>query len=237
MAQRGAQGARGGGVVTVDDAFARVVGRQASEEERARLYKLRDALGLRDNDAFWSIVMALEHYDAFFRQYPAQLADQTARCLESARAAFAVAAEKEAAQAQRLLSMRVAETSVEIARKLAERPVDLHRVTTLLAAVVAFGALCVSAGYHLATPERPYWRVQDAALPVAERAFSMVLSVPAGWMVFALLVPSAAYGAKLGWAMAAPATAGRRERVAGWSLVAACIFGCIACAVLIAEVT
>jgi len=31
-----------------------------SDEERQRLYRLRDALGLRDNDAFWSIVIALE---------------------------------------------------------------------------------------------------------------------------------------------------------------------------------
>jgi hypothetical protein len=35
------------------------VGRQVSEAERARLYRLRDALGLRDNDAFWSIVRRL----------------------------------------------------------------------------------------------------------------------------------------------------------------------------------
>src|ERR1019366_4001115 len=100
--------------------------------------RLRDALGLRDNAAFWSIVMALEHYDAFFRQYPAQLAEETARAIESARAAFAVGAEKEAAEVHRVLSARVAETSVEIARKLAERPVGLHRVTTVVAAVVAF---------------------------------------------------------------------------------------------------
>jgi hypothetical protein len=64
--------------VNLDEAFAKVVGRQASEQERERLYRLREALGLRDNDAFWSIVLALEYYDAFFRQYPAQLAEETA---------------------------------------------------------------------------------------------------------------------------------------------------------------
>ena len=78
--------------MSVEEAFAKVVGRHASEEERQRLYRLRDALGLRDNDAFWSIVMALEHYDSFFRQYPAQLAEQTERCIEDARKAFAAAA-------------------------------------------------------------------------------------------------------------------------------------------------
>ena len=84
---------------------------------------MRDALGLQDNDAFWAIVMALEHYDSFFRRYPKELAEEAARTIESARAAFALAAAKEAAQAQRTLSEQVAQTSAEIARKLAERPV------------------------------------------------------------------------------------------------------------------
>jgi hypothetical protein len=61
--------------VSVEETFAKVVGRHASDEERRRLYRLRDALGLRDNDAFWSIVMALEYYDSFFRRYPAELAE------------------------------------------------------------------------------------------------------------------------------------------------------------------
>jgi hypothetical protein len=47
--------------VSVEEALAKVVGRQASDDERPRLYRLREALGLRDNDAFWNIVMALEH--------------------------------------------------------------------------------------------------------------------------------------------------------------------------------
>ena len=110
--------------MSVEEAFAKVVGRQASHEERARLYRLRDALGLRDNDAFWSIVMALEHYDSFFRAYPEKLAEQTARTIESARAAFAIAAEKEAAQA---LHRAVAIAPLAAARRDAVeklRPVD-----------------------------------------------------------------------------------------------------------------
>jgi hypothetical protein len=221
----------------VDDAFTKVVGRQASEEERARLYRLRDALGLHDNDAFWSIVMALEHYDAFFRRYPAELAEQTARSIENARAAFAVAAEKEAAQVQRVLSERVAETSVEIARKLAEKPVGLHRVTMVLAAVVVFGALCVSAGYSLAGPERPFWVGSGTGQRGVQRLLALVLAVPAGWMTFALLIPAAVYGAKVGWGVAGDAMAERRERVLGWCIVAACILGCVACAVMLAKVT
>ena len=98
--------------MNIDEAFARVVGRPPSEEQRDRLHRLREVLGLRDNDAFWSIVIALEYYDSFFRQYPAQLARETQRCIEGVRAAFAVAAEKETAHVERVLSEKVAETSV-----------------------------------------------------------------------------------------------------------------------------
>jgi hypothetical protein len=223
--------------VNIDEAFAKVVGRQAAPAERERLYRLREALGLRDNDAFWSIVMALEYYDSFFRQYPAELAEQTARCIESARNAFAAAADKEAAQMQRMLSEKVAETSVEIARKLAERPVGLHRVTTALAAVVAFGALCVSAGYNLGAPERPFWVAKDEGLRGAERGLSVVLALPAGWMIFALLLPAAVYGARVGWGLAADRSAERRERIVGGCMVTACICACVACAVMLAKVT
>ena len=223
--------------MTVDDAFAKVVGRQASEGERARLYRLRDALGLRDNDAFWSIVMALEHYDSFFRAYPAQLAEAAGRTIEHARAAFAAAAEREAAEVQRVLSEKVAETSVEIARKLAERPVGLHRVTLVLAAVVAFGALCVNGGYELAGAGRPFWAAKVGNLEGIARPLAAVLSVPAGWMVFALLVPSALYGVKVGWAAASDAMAERRDRAVGWCIVGICVVGCVACVAMLAKLT
>src|SRR5579859_5005621 len=223
MARRGPKGARRGHLVSLEDAFAKVVGRSASEDERARLYRLRDALGLRDNDAFWAIVMALEHYDSFFRVYPDQLAEKTAQCIESARATFAVAASQEAARAQRLLSERVAQTSVEIARKLADRPIGVHRITAVLAAVVAFGALCVHAGYELAAGNVPFWaRSQASDLPGPQRTLAAVLSVPAGWMFFALLLPLAVYAARAAWTLTADPLAARRDKAIGWCMLALC---------------
>ena len=100
MARLGPQGPRRSLAVSVDDTFAKVVGRHGSDEERQRLYRLRDALGLRDNDAFWSIVIALECDDSFFRRYLAELAEHAERCIEDARAASAAAAEPEAAHAR-----------------------------------------------------------------------------------------------------------------------------------------
>jgi hypothetical protein len=220
---------------SIETAFAKLLGRQATQAEGERLHRLRNVLGLRDNDAFWSIVMALEHYDSFFRAYPAQLSEATERALENVRAACAAAAAQEVAAVQRALAEKVAETSVTIARKLAERPLGLHRVTAALAAVVAFGGLCVHAGYALAAPGRPFWmRSSDDGSGMA-RALTGVLSVPAGWMMFALLVPGAVHGARFGWRMAADALSEARDRAVGWCIVVCCVLGVAACALLLAR--
>ena len=46
--------------MATEEAFAKLLGRQPSEKERERLYRVRDALGIQENDAFWYIVMTLE---------------------------------------------------------------------------------------------------------------------------------------------------------------------------------
>jgi hypothetical protein len=197
------------------------------------LYRLRDALGLRDNDALWSIVIALEHYDSFFRAYPDKVAEKTAQSIDSARAAFAAAARLEAAQVERLLSERVAQTSVEIARKLAEEPWRPHRTTAALAAVVAFGALCVHAGYSLALTDKPFWVARSENASGLSRLLAIVLSLPAGWMIFALLLPAAGYGARQGLRLAGDAVADWSDKVLGWTLLLVCVMGSVACAVLL----
>ncbi len=223
--------------MSIDDAFVKLTGRQATLEERERLQRIREALGLADNDAFWSIVMALEYYDSLWRQYPAQFAEHTARTIERARAAFAAAAQKEAAQAQRVLSAQVAETSVAMARRLADRPLGVHRVTLCLAAVVAFGALCVHAGTHLAPSDAAWRPVGATEVRGSAGVIARVLSVPAGWMIFALLMPAAAVGVRAGWDMAADPLADRRDKAVGACVVAFCVAGAVACAVLMARVT
>jgi hypothetical protein len=223
-------------VSDVETAFEQVIGRQPSDAERQRLYKLRDSLGLRENDAFWFIVMALEQYDALFREYPRQLAEETARTIEGARATFAAAAQGEAAHVQQVLSQKVAETSVQIARKLSERPLALHRVTMVLAAVVAFGALCVNTGYNLATSARPFWASPERFSGV-QRVLSLVFAVPAGWMLFVFALPGAWHTGSVGWALARDQEGGPRERVLGWTITTVCAVSCVALAIMIAKLT
>jgi hypothetical protein len=48
----------------LDDAFSKLLGRQATDAERERLHRVRDVLGLGGNDALWLVLLALEHYDS-----------------------------------------------------------------------------------------------------------------------------------------------------------------------------
>jgi hypothetical protein len=218
----------------VEEAFAKVLGRQPSEVERGRLYRIREALGLRDNDAFWYIVLVLEHYDSLYRDYPSQIRDEARKTIEQARRTFAAAAEAESAKAQRMLAQTVAETSVAIAQRLAERPVGLHRVTAVFAAVLAFGAMCLTAGVELAGG-RPGWWVAGRGDGRAKQILSLVLGVPVGWVAFALLLPVAVHGVREGWRMGRDAEADAVHRAIGWGLVGACVAGAVASAALLAR--
>jgi hypothetical protein len=84
-------------------------------------------------------------------------------------------------------------------------------------------------------PARPFWVTKDTGLGAVPRALSGVLALPAGWMIFALLVPAAVHGAKVGRSMFTDPAAGRRDKVFGGALIVACLLGGIGCAVLLAK--
>lgn len=70
---------------TIETAFARLLGRQPTDAERVRLYRIKDAIGLSDNDALWSIIFALEHYQALYEDLPRRI-HETAAAVERASA-------------------------------------------------------------------------------------------------------------------------------------------------------
>ena len=236
MANGGEENAVGDHRVSTETAFAKILGRSPTEAEREHLYRVRDALGLRDNDAFWSILIALEYYDSLYREYPRRLGETTARAIGDAQVAFAKAAEHESAKAQRVLSEQVAKTSVAMAKKLAERSIGLHQVTALFGSVVAFGAVCMVSGYQLAGPEKPFWIATVNPTRWA-RIASAVLAAPAGWMVFLLLLPGAAKMGAIGWKMSHEVGGGLQAHLYGWGLVSVAVLGAVACLVAVVRFT
>jgi hypothetical protein len=152
------------------------------------------------------------------------------------RAACGAAAKEQVANVQRALSETVATTGASLARKLVDKPFAVHRVTGALAAVVAFGSLCVHAGYELAASGKPWWAPAPADPWTPSRALLGLLSLPAGWMVFALLIPVAIHGATVGWRVAADPNALSRDQAVGWCIVASCLLGTVACALLLVRI-
>jgi hypothetical protein len=220
----------------VEDAFARLLDRHPSAEERDRLRRVRDALGVRDNDALWTVVLALEHYDGLFRAYPAQLAAATADVLQGVRLASVAVAEQEVAHAHRALAVRLSGESVRLARELAARPVSVPAISLGLALLVAFGVLCMRAGYGLGARGGALAVPSTGSGPGRALAAAL-LGLPAGWMIVALLVPMTVYGARMGWERASDPNDSPRERLLGGCILAACIVGSVLSAALVAYVT
>lgn len=56
-----------------DDAFARLLGRQASTRERERLHRLREELNIKSNDALWLLLIGLQYHVTLFEEMPARI--------------------------------------------------------------------------------------------------------------------------------------------------------------------
>jgi len=193
---------------------------------------VQQALGLHDNDAFWFVVLMLEHYDGLYREYPRTMAEETTRAITAAKEAFRLAATAEAAAAHNALAEEVARTSVVIARKLVNQPFDWRWVTSAAAMWVAFGALCLTAGAKLGSEGRPFWVKDGASKPV----LAAVLGAPAGWMIVALLLPAALHAVVGGWSMVVHAEGTRRETAVGVAVMAVALAATVGCGAVLIRV-
>jgi len=210
--------------------FERLIGKKSDEEIR-RLYEVKDALGLADNDALWLVLVALEHYDALYRTYPAQIAEEARRTLADVQRGFAEAAALEAKRAHRKLAEAVAAAAVKIAAKRTETA-RVQGFAAAGAVMVIFGSLCLSIGYALGSARIPPWTQG----PGARRLIGAALGAPAGWMLLLMLLPVAAYSARLGWAGAHAVGATPREVWVGWGRVVLATAGAAALTTLVLRI-
>jgi len=188
-----------------EDRFNALLGRALRREDRDRLAKVRNALGIRANDAVWDVMIALDYHLQLYSAVPKQLAAER---------------EKLVAELGTLLESVGGRTTgapktweLRGGGKSAAWPWR-GQVALLAAAAVGFGAICIAAGWAMAGRGRQPW---GAAGPVGA-----VLAAPAGWLVFLLLLPAAVAWARAGWA-AARWNEGLRVRAVGWLLLASSI--------------
>jgi hypothetical protein len=215
----------------LSSSFERLLGHKASDDQVRRLYEVKDALKLGDNDALWTVVLALEHYDSLYREYPARLADETRRALADVERAFAEAAALEAKRAHRKLAEVVAAASV----KIADRRTGVARIQGFAAAaatMVCLGGLCLSMGYALGSGRVPPWTQGSGA----RRLIGAALGAPAGWVVLLLLLPMAGQLGRSGWAAVHAAGATAQELAVGWGKLLLAIAGTAALMTLVMRI-
>ena len=103
----------------LDDSFAVLLGRQPSDRERQNLYRVRDALKLKNNDAVWLLLMTLEHYDTLYRRYPALMVAAAKEITTDVRETAAAQARAAAADTTKALAHAVATAATASAKKAA----------------------------------------------------------------------------------------------------------------------
>lgn len=99
----------------LDDSFSKLLGRQPSDTERQQLYRVRDALGLKNNDAVWLILMALQHYQDLYERFPKVIAECAKETLINFKATADATARASTGEAKADLAKAVASAAHEVA--------------------------------------------------------------------------------------------------------------------------
>ena len=55
---------------TLEESFTTFLGRPPTDSERQVFLREREALNLKDNDAFWRLLMVLGHYETLYGRFP-----------------------------------------------------------------------------------------------------------------------------------------------------------------------
>jgi hypothetical protein len=160
--------------------FEALVERQPTEKEIESLYRAKKALNIRENDALWHILIALESYDTLYRKYPALVASEAAKAMEELRGTAASLAQAETAKAVASL----ADAASDVARRSVDKALAasllLQGGWTLFAAAL-FGASCLFVGFMLGSGAPPYRTNSADADGTFRSVLSDVLATPVGW--------------------------------------------------------
>ena len=144
--------------------LGKACGRELSEAEAARLREVGNKLNLRDDDALWPLLAAMEYQRIYYEALPEKIAGASRTIMDG----MAAAAEKETAAAQ----ARLTDSVVEEARNLASK-IQFGKLVPMwlfaLICLLAYGSLMLWAGFRIDT---------GRDVPLAA-----VLHMPSGWLI------------------------------------------------------
>ena len=154
--------------------LGKACGRELSEAEAARLREVGNKLNLRDDDALWPLLAAMEYQRIYYEALPEKIAGASRTIMDG----MAAAAEKETAAAQ----ARLTDSVVEEARNLASK-IQFGKLVPMwlfaLICLLAYGSLMLWAGFRIDT---------GRDVPLAA-----VLHMPSGWLISGLCLATGVF--------------------------------------------
>lgn len=162
--------------MSMDDMIdlGKACGRRLSEAEAARLREVGNRLNLREDDALWPLLAAMEYQRVYYEALPKKIAAASRTIMDG----MAAAAEKETAAAQARLTDSVVQEAQNLASKIQFGklvPMWLFALICLL----AYGSLMLWAGFRIDT---------GRDMPLAE-----VLHMPSGWLISGLCLAAGVF--------------------------------------------
>lgn len=101
--------------------FERLFKRSATAREREQLRHVQHTLGLKDNDALWLVILALQYFESLYIQYPKAIGHAALEVMEDVKKASDRAIRASAETAKADLAKAVASVAREVARDTARR--------------------------------------------------------------------------------------------------------------------
>jgi hypothetical protein len=166
--------------MSLDDMIdlGKMCGRELSEAEAARLREVGSRLNLREDDALWPLLAAMEYQRIYYEALPEKIAEASRTIMDG----MAAAAEKETAAAQAKLTDSVVKEARYLASKIQYAklvPMCLFALICLL----AYGSLMLWAGFRIGT---------DRDMPLAAIPY-----MPSGWLISGLCLATGVFYAAM----------------------------------------
>lgn len=125
----------------LQSSFTKLLGRQPSDAEVQKLYRVRDALELKNNDALWLVLMALGHYEAAYERIPQAIAEAAKQSLANVKITADATMKASAQSFKADMARAVAATAQEVAQNTSRKQMWQWASGAVAAAFLSLGLL------------------------------------------------------------------------------------------------
>lgn len=154
--------------------FGKACGRELSQAEAARLREIGSRLNLREDDALWPLLAAMDYQRFYYEALPEKIVEASKNIMDG----MAAAAERETAAAQARLTDSVVKEAQNLASKIQyDRLVPMWLLA--LICLLACGSLMLWAGFRIDT---------GRDMPLAA-----ILHMPSGWLICGLCLAAGVF--------------------------------------------